>query len=148
MHKVSRFWVQALLLWGLSFTAQADGQKISVVDAFKLAANDEILLVDVRSEAEWVETGIAPNAVTLTVHQEGGLAQFSNKLQALIEQNPDKPIALICAGGVRTHHAQAYLEKQGISNVLDVTEGMVGGFFTKGWIDHNYPVEAYKVEAK
>ena len=21
-------------------------------------------------------------------------------------------------------------------------------FFTKGWIDHNYPVEAYKVEAK
>lgn len=145
MYKVVQVWAFALLLM-VSQEGHADGQKISVVDAFKLAANDEIVLVDVRSEAEWIETGVAPKAVTLTVHQEGGLAQFSQKLQALIDQNPDKPIALICAGGVRTHHTQAYLEKQGITNVLDVTEGMVGGFFSKGWIDHNYPVKAYSGE--
>lgn len=134
--------VSVLLLWSLFAVAQSD--KITVQEAHQLSQKGDIVLVDIRSEPEWQKTGVAPQAITLTMHQEGGLPEFSQKLQQLLNDHPNKPVALICAGGVRSNKAQAFLKQQGIiTNVLDVKEGMVGGFFTKGWIDQKLPITQY-----
>ena len=132
------------LLLVSSFSSAADYAKISVQEAHRLSTNEEILLIDIRSEQEWKQTGVAPQAHTISMHQEGGLLEFEQQLLMLLEFDKDKPIALICAAGVRSSRMQHYLHSRGFSQVSDVTEGMLGNFFHQGWIDQGLPIMNYK----
>lgn len=136
--------VFAQLVYANNAYADSERVKISVQQAHKLASSGEVLLIDIRSLEEWQDTGIAADAIALSMHQPGGIPQFSKELLALLDGDKNKPVALICAGGVRSARAQQYLLKNGFNNVADVTEGMIGGWFTKGWIDQNLPVKPYK----
>jgi rhodanese-related sulfurtransferase len=120
-----------------------DDKKISVTAANTLSNQGEMLLIDIRAESEWKQTGIAPQAITLSMHQPGGVPAFESALTLLLNGNKDQPIALICAGGVRSAKLQHYLTLRGFTQVLDVVEGMQGGILTDGWIDHQLPVKAY-----
>jgi len=102
--------------------AYAGQDHISVTDAYQKAKDGEIVLIDIRSEKEWHDTGVAPQSALISMHGD-----------------KSKPIALICAGGVRSAYLQRYLKEKGYSQVLDVNQGMVGGIFTKGWIDYELP---------
>ena len=126
-----------------SANSYGDDKQISVVTANALSNKGEILLIDIRAESEWKQTGVAPQAITLSMHQAGGVPAFENALTQLLNGDKDKPIALICAGGVRSAKLQRYLQQRGFTQVVDVVEGMQGGLFTDGWIDHQLPVKAY-----
>lgn len=119
--------------------AYADQDHISVTDAYQKAKDGEIVLIDIRSEKEWHDTGVAPQSALISMHQQGGIPKFSNDLSALLDGDKSKPIALICAGGVRSAYLQSYLKDKGYTQVLDVNQGMVGGLFKKGWVDHELP---------
>ena len=126
-----------------SVNSYGDNQEISVIAANTLSKKGEVLLIDIRAESEWEQTGVAPQAVTLSMHQSGGVSAFESALTQLLNGDKNKPIALICAGGVRSAKLQRYLQQRGFSQVLDVVEGMQGGLFTDGWIDHQLPIKTY-----
>lgn len=132
-----------VVLVSINTTALADFTKISVQEAYQLASQGKVMLIDIRAETEWQDSGVAPLAKTVSMHQEGGIAAFEKELTELLDGDKSKPIALICAGGVRSDRMQHYLKQKGFSSVADVKEGMLGGWVTKGWIDQGLPVVTY-----
>jgi len=99
------------------------GGIITASEAFKRASDGSIVLVDIRLPTEWKDTGIGINAVPITMHQN-----FSNFVDELTKvAGADKrPIALICAEGVRSSAMQEMLMQYSFKGVINVGEGMMG----------------------
>tara|TARA_R110002049_G_scaffold194022_3_gene362889 strand:+ start:986 stop:1441 length:456 start_codon:yes stop_codon:yes gene_type:complete len=116
--------------------AQAEPVVMSAPEAFEQAANGQILLLDIRSPAEWAEDGVAQGALTVTMHS----AAFAGQLQALMARNPGKPLAMICATGGRTRYVATVLAQNGINGVVDVSEGMHGNGTDPGWLARGLPL--------
>jgi rhodanese-related sulfurtransferase len=125
-----------ILVTSASFAAD----KMSVKDAWAKMQNGSLVLVDVRTKSEWRSSGIAPGAITLTM----GAENYYEKLEAIAAANPGKTIGLICAAGGRSTRTASELEKRGLSQVVDVKEGMGGGLWNGGWIGADLPVVPYK----
>jgi rhodanese-related sulfurtransferase len=123
----------------------ATPRTMSVQRAFQSAARGEIVLIDIRRQSEWRQTGVGTHAVAITMHQN--FADFARQARALAAQRGNKPIALICASGGRSSRLQKRLAKHGISGVIDVHEGMVGGFHGPGWINSGLPVRPYPAKS-
>jgi len=104
--------------------------------AFEKAKNGEIVLLDIRSPEEWKETGTGTYAERVSMHQEG----FLLKLDALIDNDKSRAIALICAVGGRSNFIQEELTKRGYTNVIDVAEGMLGSRYGEGWLKRGLPI--------
>ena len=93
----------------------------------KLAAGDDLQVVDVRRPAEYGD-GHVPRALNAPLAT----------LDRIAEELPferDKPTAVICAGGYRSSAAASLLEQLGFTNLLNVSGG------TGAWINAGYPVE-------
>ncbi len=132
------FWVIAcwLAVCSVSFAAE----KMSVQDAWAKMQNGSFVLVDVRTKSEWQSSGIAPGAITLTM----GAEDYYEKLVAIAAANPGKTIGLICAAGGRSTKTAAELERRGLSQVVDVKEGMGGSMWGGGWVGAKLPVVPYR----
>ncbi len=104
--------------------------------AFEKAKNGEIILLDIRSPQEWKETGTGSGAKRVSMHQPG----FLQKLDALTGNDKSKPVALICATGGRSNWLQGELVKRGYTNIIDVSEGMLGSSTGPGWLKRGLPV--------
>ncbi len=111
---------------------------MSVAEAHREAAEGRMLLVDVRHESEWQQTGIGENAVPITMHQRA--EEFMAKLRRAAGSDTRQLIGLICASGVRSSYIQKFLQSRGFSRVYDVHEGMLG---EQGWIKSGLPVTPY-----
>ncbi|PIE37305.1 MAG: sulfurtransferase [Gammaproteobacteria bacterium] len=106
---------------------------------------DEVVLVDIRSRAEWQETGLAKGALPISVHERG----FSDKLFEVKELAGDRPAALICATGGRSATIIQALRLRGVADgFVDVSEGMMGSREGKGWIRSGLPLQAFDEAAK
>lgn len=138
MNIKKRIQIMLLLFIGLSSSVFAE-EYLSVSDAYIKARNNEIILIDIRSENEWEETSIPSVAKPLSMHD----AQFLTKFLALSKQANGKPIALICATGGRTAWLKKELSRRGITNLLDVSEGMMGSSAGVGWLRTGLPITAY-----
>ena len=103
------------------------------------------MLVDIRSDKEWRDTGVAPQALLLSMHTDSGTSGFADRLNEYLKGDKHRKVALVCAGGVRSLYMQHYLQKQGYTQVVNVSEGMVGGILSKGWIDQGLPIVPYAV---
>ena len=112
---------------------------ISATDAQAMLAKGEIVLLDIRSPGEWKETGVPAGAKMVTVHRRDFLAAVLK----VTGGDKSKPIALICAIGGRSAMARRFLAKHGFTNVIDVSEGMLGNHRGPGWIRRGQPVLAY-----
>lgn len=112
---------------------------ISATDARTMQAKGEIILLDIRSPGEWKETGVPAGAEMVTVHRRDFLAAVLK----VTGGDKSKPIALICAIGGRSAMARRFLAKHGFTNVVDVSEGMLGNHRGPGWIRRGQPVLAY-----
>jgi len=102
-------------------------QQVSVAELKEQIDKDDLQIVDVRRPAEYVN-GHVPQAFNAP------LANLDNSLGPLPLQK-DKLTAVICAGGYRSSAAASLLQKQGFSNLLNVSGG------TGAWINAGYPVE-------
>ena len=58
----------------------------------------------------------------------------------------DRPIALICAEGVRSASMHKQLMQFGFKGVIDVHEGMKGNAKGPGWIRSGLPITPYEAE--
>jgi rhodanese-related sulfurtransferase len=117
---------------------------LSVKKAHSLSLSGQLTLVDIRSEQEWFQSGIAPQALLISMHQVGGMNKFSQDLLSALDGNKDTPVALICASGLRSARLQKHLAQEGFTHIIDVSEGMLGSWSTEGWIKQNLPVKSFE----
>ncbi|MBV1866146.1 MAG: rhodanese-like domain-containing protein [Rhodobacteraceae bacterium] len=110
-------------------------ETMSAQQAFEAVENNEIILLDIRTEGEWKQSGVGKGAWLLNLKDR----QFGAKLFAIIDANPDKKIGLICAVGGRSGYVVDALEKRGYQNIIDVAEGMLGSAKGPGWLKVGLP---------
>ena len=120
------------------------GEIITPQEAYDRLQRDEIVLIDIRRPSEWEDTGTPLGAIPLSMHREGGIKDFIAEIDSRAGRG--NPIALICAGGVRSRYLQWRLGQFGVEDVIDVTEGVVGGPFSKGWKGRDLPMVPYVAE--
>lgn len=109
---------------------------LSVTEAHAALQTGEIWLVDIRRPEEWAATGVVPGALTLDMRR----SDFVEALQVATASAPDRPVALICARGVRSRRLTTALTEAGITGLIDVPEGMLGSQAGPGWISAGLPV--------
>lgn len=134
--------VAVLLLAALApWPSGAETRLITASEAATQAAAGTRMLIDVRAPAEWRASGVARDAKLITIHGPGGWRGFLGEVLAAVGQERATPIALICAAGVRSSRAAAYLALNGFTDVRDVSEGMFGRPGRPGYIAAGLPVE-------
>lgn len=100
------------------------------------------IVIDIRREEEWKETGILQGSNTITAFTKDGNIHpdFPKKFFDLIN-DIDVPILLYCRTGNRTGIlGQALIDQVGQTNVSHLSEGIVG------WKKQGHPTVDYKVQ--
>lgn len=133
----------AFAIIALSFGPAAAAERIiSATEAYDLSVKNQLMVIDIRSPKEWVESGVPQGARTITMHNPQGNKAFLEAIRDAVGGDTAYPIALICAVGGRSRWAQRFLAENGFSNVLDISEGMFGrGTGKPGWLERNLPVQ-------
>lgn len=119
-----------------NITARNEGTALTPLQAHAQALAGQLMLVDIRQPDEWALTGVGQGAHPLDMRNP----DFAAELGGLVQGDPDRPIALICARGVRSRYLAGQLAKSGFDNVRDVPEGMLGSGAGPGWIKRGLPV--------
>jgi len=128
--------------------ASAEQEILSAPEALRRVASGELILIDVRSEKEWRETGIPKGALAISIHDPRGKTGFLEKVRAAIGETTGKPVAMICAAGVRSDRTQKWLREAGYKPVMNVREGMMGRWrflepSQPGWLKRGLPTEPW-----
>ena len=102
-----------------------------------LASNTPI--VDIRTPAEWKETGLLKGSIPIMLFNEKGeynLRLFLEQLNSAVDTK--KPFAIICRTGSRTVVLANFLSKKLNYDVINLKSGMMYARFKK------LPVVSYK----
>ncbi len=127
----------------LAVTSLANAEPdMSAPEAAAAVAAGKITLIDIRTPAEWKQTGVATSAKRINMLHPQGAPGFVNQLLAEVSENRNAPIALICRTGNRSTQVQRYLQSVGFTHVYNVKEGMAGSAAGPGWIKRGLAVEA------
>ena len=111
------------------------GPEMTPPEVLEAMRRGEVLLVDIRRPDEWEETGIAEGAVPIDLRNDDFVAAVAEALGGT-----DRPVALICARGVRSDRTGARLAEAGFTRIVDVPEGMLGSAAGPGWLERGLPV--------
>lgn len=125
--------------WLYRYTPPHEGGLLTVQQAYAKASTGDILLLDIRTPTEWRRTGVPEGAVPLDMRR----ADFTEALTMLMQGDNTRPVALICAGGVRSARLSKRLIAAGFTTIMDVPEGMYGSAAGPGWLNSNLPVRAW-----
>ncbi len=121
----------------IATTANAGVIQMTPDVAYEKALAGEIILIDIREPGEWADTGLPDVAFKASL--QGGKA-FVDTVMALRAQSPDTPLAFICRSGNRSGYVTAELTKMGLTDIIDVVEGMGGSSVGEGWIKRGLPI--------
>ena len=103
--------------------------------AFDIQKSQRALLVDVRTPAEFAETGIPQGAKALPVQA----ADFADQLKGFANNKLDKPVIFICRSGNRAKTAAQIAGQVGFEKIYVVQGGVPG---PNGWVARGLPTEA------
>jgi len=98
---------------------------ISVYPTKEMLESGEMVVVDIRTEPEWEQTGIVPGSKCITFFDATGhydVASFLTALDRIGGKNV--PIGLICRTGARTSQVASFLHQQGY-NVKNLAGGVM-----------------------
>jgi rhodanese-related sulfurtransferase len=129
----------AIGLAAVSLSGAEDADSLSAPEALAQTRAGKIVLIDVRSPAEWRETGVPEGAKTVPIHHPQGARGFLRDILKAVGGDKSRPVALICARGVRSSRGKRFLEANGFSHVRDVPEGMLGRGGRPGWLARKLP---------
>lgn len=113
-----------------------EGAEMTPAEAHAAAGAGDIVLIDIRRPDEWHETGIGEGAVGLDMRRDDFIAALTD----IAGGDLSKPIAIICARGVRSDRMSLRLEKAGFTRIVDIPEGMLGSSAGPGWLARDLPV--------
>lgn len=131
----------ALALPGAVFPVSADAPPAAVtyVEPSEIRPRveaGEVALVDVRTPPEWAKSGVAEGAAQIAMQDP----KLGARLLAVLEGDPTRPIALICATGMRSRAVAEAMLRHGFTNVYSVKGGLFGSAESAGWIRSGLPV--------
>ena len=109
-------------------------------DELLAAQKDDVIIIDIRRQEEWQDTGIIAGANMITAFQSDGSLHpdFRDKFFALVD-NPDTPILIYCRSGNRTTSLGiALVDQLGFSNVTHLSTGMLG------WVEAGHSTVPYQ----
>ena len=129
-----------LVLTGPAGAVAAGHGVLSAPEARQRAERGALTLIDIRRPSEWHETGIAASALPVTMHDPQGPGGFLAAVLSALGGDRSRPVALICASGVRSTWASRFLKARGFANVYNVKEGMLGNGAAPGWIRRGLPI--------
>lgn len=112
------------------------GPAIDAPTAYRRATAGTVLLVDIRRHDEWAATGSPAPAHRIDMRDPG----FADALARLAKGDLSRPVAVICARGVRSARLAARLRDAGFTQVFDVPEGMQGSSAGPGWLARGLPL--------
>jgi rhodanese-related sulfurtransferase len=124
-------------LYYSAITEAIAGEAVDAPTAHKLVQNGKITLIDIRRPDEWEKTGSGDGAVRLDMRRD----DFVAELEKITNGDKSKPVALICARGVRSARLNNKLTDAGFTNIIDVPEGMLGSASGPGWIKRGLPLD-------
>lgn len=113
--------------------------QISVGDARAMAARGEIVLIDIRRPDEWARTGIPEHGLPIDMRRP-------DFVDAVLTASQGKPVAVICAGGVRSRRVARAFRDANLMELIDVPEGMMGSSAGPGWLKAGLPTMAFSLE--
>lgn len=134
-----RLFLGGALALSASSSAWAQANGLPAIDpptAYKLAQSGQITLLDIRRPDEWRKTGSGQGAHRLDLRRK----DFVAVLDQMLGGDRSKPVALICAHGMRSNRTSQRLIKAGFTNIIDVPEGMLGSRAGPGWIKRKLPL--------
>ena len=121
----------ALVLVALLFAVPAFAvEKMAPGQVSAEVEGGRAVLIDIRTPAEWADTGVAQSARPIDMTSEG----FVTDLKTVIAENPGRKLAFICRSGNRSGQLTAQLEASGLTNIIDVAGG------TSAWIAEGLPM--------
>lgn len=109
---------------------------LSPRETFELLRAGRIVLVDIRTAAEWADTGLPQGAVAFDLDATA----FDVRLAGLRLDNPGKRIALIDRTGAQAAATVQKLGGRGWRDLVAVRGGMLG---PGGWLAEKLPVIGY-----
>jgi rhodanese-related sulfurtransferase len=141
MTNIKKFTTQIFVLMVLAAASvlpawSGDVTRMRASQAHELAMRGDLILIDVRTPAEWEDTGIGASARAVSMHLPG----FFDKVEKIVKGDKSKAIALICARGQRSNRMQTMLIERGYTNIIDVAEGMLGSPAGPGWLELGLPL--------
>ena len=108
---------------GLTYTGE-----VTPVEAWTLMQNAPgAVLVDVRSQAEWIWVGRVPNAIEIEwMHwpERTTNANFLAQLQTQVDK--EALVLFLCRSAQRSHHAAALAVQHGYTQCYNILEGFEG----------------------
>lgn len=122
---LTRYLLITLLVFSQSLFAevvQIDNEKL------KQLMSDGVTVIDVRTPAEWKQSGIVKGSHTIMFFDEKRQPQTEQWMQQTAELiSPDKELILICRSGNRSGMIANYLSKQHqFVRVYNVERGIIG----------------------
>ena len=93
-----------------------------------MAASQDVVVVDVRTKEEWIESGVIQNSIPITYFDAQAKPlkdDFIKKLQGYTKGDKTKPVLLVCRTGFRSKLVSGILEREGYKNVYNYKYGMV-----------------------
>ncbi len=126
---------QFLLFFCLALSAVVARAEVIDIDNAELAQlmKSGVVVIDIRTQPEWEETGVLAGSKLLTFFDERGRADPAAWLEKLKPMaKPGDPVVVICRSGNRTKPVSQLLSQQaGYAKVYNVKNGM------KGWLRDN-----------
>ncbi len=122
--------------WSQATKLPFKGEAIAPQTAHEYATAGKITLIDIRRPDEWARTGSGQGANRLDMRR----GDFIEELDKIVGGDRSKPVALICARGVRSNRMSERLKIAGFTNIIDVPEGMLGSNAGPGWLKRGLPV--------
>ena len=135
--------VSAGLYVALPSRDNGGAQTVTPAQAHALLQAQNLTLIDVRRPDEWTRTGVAPGADLIDLRRD----DFVSAVKQAIADAPNRPVAVICAAGVRSARMTRLLTQAGVIGVIDIPEGMTGSRAGPGWLDRGLPVLPYPNES-
>jgi rhodanese-related sulfurtransferase len=95
--------------------------------------SDGAVIVDVRLDEEWRESGILPKSLLATYFDKSYRPMMKEFLSAIKSSSPDKskPIIVVCRTGQRSITASQALDKEGYKNVYNLKYGVMGWLYER-----------------
>lgn len=93
----------------------------------QLEEKQDALLVDIRTDKEWLATGVIPNSEKLQAFDERGNIDPHAWIQKLnkLKLSPEQPVILVCRSGNRSGTLGNFLvQQQGMENIYHLEHGI------------------------
>lgn len=120
--------------------ADNGGTALSPPDVHRAALAGDVVLIDIRRPDEWRRTGLGEGAIPIDMRRP----DFEEALGLHTQGDRARPVALICARGVRSRHLSERLLAAGYTRIIDVPEGMLGSGAGPGWLRRDLPLVAFE----